>query len=223
MYLEDLVGNQAIVQQLQYIARTGQAPSCLVFVGPPGVGKTTAARALARTYFRELAQREGTEENLFGPQTFFEVGTEDIRIDPAEFVESRLIPFMRSMTMFGGKSRGWVLLDDVQKLSPQTQQSLLRPLERYGKSKTVIFAVNSVRNLVPALRSRCEEGFFEFQPIEPKDVARRLRDISAQEGIALPNQVGEIDRIAKASKGDVRVALGLLAREWRAYQASRVG
>lgn len=50
--LDDIVGQDHIVRRLKHYARTGTMPH-LLFAGPPGVGKTTAALCLARELFGE--------------------------------------------------------------------------------------------------------------------------------------------------------------------------
>jgi len=110
----------------------------------------------------------------------------------------------------------------VSKLSPESQQSLLRPLEKYAQGNVVIFTTNDDSKTLPALKSRCREGTLTFAPVPPEFLVRRLSEVSNAEGWKWPSvQVREaaIAKAAKESAGDVRAAIGILANEYRDVQA----
>jgi len=48
--LKEIVGQEEVVERLRGYVRSGNLPN-LLFAGPPGTGKTTAALALAREFF----------------------------------------------------------------------------------------------------------------------------------------------------------------------------
>ncbi|MDD1658002.1 MAG: AAA family ATPase, partial [Methanomicrobiales archaeon] len=60
--LEEMVGQKEIVDRLRSYVRSGSMPH-LLFTGPAGVGKTTAAVALAREFYGDSWQMNFRELN----------------------------------------------------------------------------------------------------------------------------------------------------------------
>src|SRR5256712_2505494 len=83
--LDDVVGQEEIVERLKAYAKEGNLPH-LLFAGPAGTGKTTCAIALARDMFGE-----NWRQNYYELNSSDERGIETVRTKVKEI--ARLAPF----------------------------------------------------------------------------------------------------------------------------------
>ncbi len=183
--LEEVVGQDEAVRELRsYVA--ARDPPNLLFVGPPGTGKTSTALAFARDLLGEWF----TED-------FLEVNASD----------DRSLTALRSKVLSFAKLRPWnglkvVFMDEADGLAPDAQDALRRPMEVYHGTTRWVFAANTA-DLSPALISRCRT--LTFRPVPPAAVALALRRVAAAEEIR--GAEGVIARIAEGCGGDVRRAM----------------
>jgi hypothetical protein len=141
--LAEMVGQHANVVQLQSFL---DAPfsTAFVFAGPTGVGKTTAALALAA----ELGAVE------FGGLEVVKSGTQD-----AEMVE-RILQGLRYTPMCGS---GWkvVVCDEADLMSPKAGQLWLSVLEDLPPRAVIIFTSNHPEKFPARFLDRCERLDFD--------------------------------------------------------------
>ena len=163
----------------------GTVPN-MIFYGPPGVGKTTVARLIAKTSGMSLHMLNGTS-----------AGTSDIK------------QVLSSVGTFGAHNGVLLYLDEIQYLNKKQQQSLLECLE----DGTVTLIASTTENpsfyIYSALVSRC--SVFEFKPLSPQDVAegirRAVRRIDETEKTGLEMTPEAVERLAVQCAGDMRRAL----------------
>src|SRR2546426_856590 len=105
--LEEVVGQEEIVERLKAYAKTGNLPH-LLFAGPAGTGKTTSAIALARDMFGE-----DWRQNYFELNSSDERGIETVRTKVKEI--ARLAPF-------GGTNFKIIFLDEADNLTVDALQ-----------------------------------------------------------------------------------------------------
>jgi len=169
---------------LRRMVSKGVIPS-MIFFGPPGCGKTTAASIIAARCGKTLHRLNATTASLG-----------DIR-DVAK----------DTGTMMG---IGGVLLylDEIQYFNKKQQQSLLEYLEDGRITLIASTTENPYYYIYDALLSRC--SVFEFRHVDAADIEERLRTVAAKE---YPGAVVEEDAfrmLAEAGGGDVRRALTML-------------
>lgn len=161
----------------------------MIFYGPPGVGKTTVARILAKQSGMLLHQLNGTS-----------AGTADIK------------SVLADVGTFGAHSGVLLYLDEIQYLNKKQQQSLLECME----DGTVTLIASTTENpyfyIYNALLSRAT--VFEFKPLTPEDVRRGLENalhkLEELDGVRIEAQPEALDALAAACGGDMRKALGNL-------------
>ena len=169
---------------LRKMLTRGVIPS-MIFFGPPGCGKTTAANVIAKASGKTLYKLNATTASL-----------SDIR-DVAKETDSIL-----------GIGGVLLYLDEIQYFNKKQQQSLLEYLEDGRITLIASTTENPYYYIYDALLSRC--SVFEFRHVSPADIAKRLDDVLARYYPDLRLDDGVINDIAHASGGDVRRALTML-------------
>ena len=169
---------------LRKMLTRGVIPS-MIFFGPPGCGKTTAANVIAKASGKTLYKLNATTASL-----------SDIR-DVAKETDSIL-----------GIGGVLLYLDEIQYFNKKQQQSLLEYLEDGRITLIASTTENPYYYIYDALLSRC--SVFEFKHVSPADIAKRLDDVLVRYYPDLRLDDGVIDDIAHASGGDVRRALTML-------------
>ncbi|MBE6710009.1 MAG: replication-associated recombination protein A [Ruminococcaceae bacterium] len=177
----DLFGPNGILRRM--VSR-GVIPS-MIFFGPPGCGKTTAANVIAKASGKTLHKLNATTASL-----------SDIR-DVARDTDGLL-----------GADGVLLYLDEIQYFNKKQQQSLLEYLEDGRITLIASTTENPYYYIYDALLSRC--SVFEFKHVSPADISLRLKNILAKHYPNLRLDDGVLDDIAHAAGGDVRRALTML-------------
>jgi len=185
------VNQKEIVERLKKFVEEKNMPH-LLFAGPPGTGKTTAAHCLAHDLFGENYRQHMLELNASD-----ERGIDVIRSKVKEFARTRVpgnIPFKI------------VLLDEADNMTADAQQALRRLMEMYTASTRFILIANYPSKIIEPIQSRC--AVFRFTPLKKEDVVARLRWIAGREKVKYVDEA--LDVIYEVSEGDMRKAINIL-------------
>jgi replication factor C small subunit len=189
--LDEIVNQKEVVERLKRFVKERNMPH-LLFAGPPGTGKTTAAHALAHDLFGENYRQFMLELNASD-----ERGINVIREKVKEFARSRLPPEIPFKI---------VLLDEADNMTSDAQQALRRLMELYSGVTRFILIANYPSKIIDPIQSRC--AFFRFQPLKKEDVVERLRYIAENEGVEYDDEA--LEAIYEISEGDMRKAINIL-------------
>ena len=184
---DDMVGQTHLCGKngiLRRIAAGGKLPS-MIFFGPPGCGKTTAAGILANASGMQMYRLNATTASL-----------SDIR-DVTKETEGLL-----------GQNGILLYLDEIQYFNKKQQQSLLEYLEDGRITLIASTTENPYYYIYDALLSRC--SVFEFHHVTAADILARLQQVAAERYPQLTFADGVLAKLADASGGDVRRGLTLL-------------
>ncbi|MBR9681329.1 MAG: replication factor C small subunit [Candidatus Altiarchaeota archaeon] len=187
--LKDMLNQEHIVSRLRAFVDSGSVPHML-FAGPPGVGKTTAALCMARELFGEHWKDNYMETNASD-----ERGIDVIRHKVKNFARTKPL---------GGTFK-LIFLDEADALTKDAQQALRRTMEVYSTICRFILSCNYPSKVIEPIQSRTV--VFRFRPFIPKDMEKILVKVAAGEGVK--HEEGALAAIAEIASGDARYSINL--------------
>lgn len=206
---EDVVGQQAITTALQNQILADKVGHAYLFTGTRGTGKTSCAKIFAKAVNCE--NRTGAEPcGACGCCRGLEDGSvlDVIEIDAASNNGVDDIRDLRDETAYRpSRCRYKVyIIDEVHMLSTAAFNALLKIMEEPPSHVIFILATTEIHKVPATILSRCQR--YDFGRIDPQDMAARLLQIAAAEGLVLTS--GAADLIARLADGALRDAVSLL-------------
>lgn len=181
--LDEVVGQKHVILALKRL--NADVPHML-FVGPPGTGKTSTAYALAH------------EKNL----PIIELNASDER--GINIIRDKV----KKLAFTSGKRI--LLLDEADSLTSDAQHALRRIMERTTGTSFILTA-NEEWKIIDPIKSRCV--IFRFRRLTDKEILQIIAKVLKNEGVIkelTPETKKAIIALVRYVDGDVRKALGLL-------------
>jgi replication factor C small subunit len=188
--LRDMVGQKHATERLEALAKSGSIPHML-FSGPAGVGKTTAAVCVAKELFGKDWQANFLETNASD-----ERGIDVVRV--------KIKNFARTLAVGGGFKI--IFLDECDALTRDAQNALRRTMEKNSATCRFILSCNYINKIIDPIQSRC--AVLRFLPLKEDEVEKYLERIVSGEGLKIEKEA--LEAIVKVSEGDLRAATNIL-------------
>src|SRR5216684_3363259 len=212
---QDLVGQSHVTETLANAIKSDRVAHAYIFSGARGVGKTTAARILAKALNcvkgptpKPCGECGSCKEIAAGNSL------DVIEIDAASNRGIDQIRELREMVRYApASSRSKVvILDEAHMLTGEASNALLKTLEEPPDRVIFVMATTEPENLVDTIRSRSQH--FHFRALTFAEITGRLEEIAQKENLKI--EPGAIAVIARMAEGSLRDALSLLEQA-RAY------
>lgn len=186
-----MIGQRLNSIVLQKMVDSDRVPSAMLFIGPSGTGKTTAARILAASL-----NPEKSDQDMFTIEVdaASNGGVSDIR---------SLLDSIRYET--GGAKRV-IILDEAHSLTREAFNVLLKPTEEPPEGTYFVLVTTHPEKIPPTIKTRMTE--FEFRSVPTSEILDLLVEISAKEEFSVSSEL--LSFLADTSNGSARMAITAL-------------
>ena len=173
--VQDCILPKNIKQTFQDFVDRGEIPN-LLLCGPPGIGKTTIAKALCNELGVDFYVINGSDEGRF-----------------LDTVRNQAKNFASTVSLQGNGKPKVIIIDEADNTTNDVQLLLRANIEAFHSNCRFIFTCNYKNKIIEPLQSRC--AVFDFSISGPHKVRvageffNRIRAILDEEGIQYDEKV----------------------------------
>jgi DNA polymerase III subunit gamma/tau len=213
LLFNELVAQEHVAGTLKNAIRLDRLAHAYLFTGPRGVGKTTAARILAKAINCTTPAEDRVDNaepcRVCDSCVSFEQGRNlnIIEIDAASNNKVDDVRDLRETVRIPpqGNRKKVYIVDEVHMLTNQAFNALLKTLEEPPPHVLFIFATTEPHKVLPTIQSRCQR--FDFRRIPVQEIIGRLQSICDSENVTTDD--GSLMLIARKGDGALRDALSV--------------
>ena len=205
----EIVGQQHVTRTLANAIESNRVAQAYIFSGVRGVGKTTAARILAKAL--NCAKGITAEpDNACDSCKEISAGTslDVLEIDAASNRGIDQIRELREMVRYAPAASRYkvVILDEAHQLTNEASNALLKTLEEPPEGVVFVLATTQPEELADTIKSRAQ--LFQFRSLTFQEIAGAIERIAKTENLKI--EAGAVAVIARAAEGSLRDGLSLL-------------
>ncbi len=205
--LENICGQEKIVNILHNAIITNKVSHAYLFSGPRGTGKTSTAKILAKIVNCENLENGVACEKCNSCLNILN-SSDVVEIDAASnngVDEIRELRDKINLVPTSSKYKVYII-DEVHMLTSQAFNALLKTLEEPPSHAIFILATTELNKIPMTILSRCQK--LQFYKISDSYIIQRLKYISSQENIDIDDDA--LYEIARLADGGMRDAINIL-------------
>jgi DNA polymerase-3 subunit gamma/tau len=205
----ELIGQEHVAQSLINALQSDRVAHAYLFTGARGVGKTSAARILAKALNCEKGPTPTPCDQCESCKAIAE--GQDIDVLEIDGASNNSVDEIRELRANVGfrPTRGRYkiyIIDEVHMLTPGAFNALLKTLEEPPPHVKFIFATTEVQKLPITILSRCQR--FDFANVGPAKIFEQLKLIVKREGHEADDEALKL--VARRAAGSMRDSQSLL-------------
>ncbi|MFO0800856.1 MAG: DNA polymerase III subunit gamma/tau [Gemmataceae bacterium] len=205
----ELIGQEHVAQALVNALQSGRVAHAYLFTGARGVGKTSAARILAKALNCETGTTPTPCDKC--ESCLAVAAGEDVDVLEIDGASNNKVEEVRDLRQNVGfrPTRGRYkiyIIDEVHMLSTSAFNALLKTLEEPPPHVKFIFATTEVQKIPVTILSRCQR--FDFAHVGPGRIFDQLKAIARREGHQADDDALRL--VARRAAGSMRDSQSLL-------------
>ncbi|QDU20616.1 DNA polymerase III subunit gamma/tau [Urbifossiella limnaea] len=205
----ELIGQEHVAQALVNALQSGRVAHAYLFTGARGVGKTSAARILAKALNCETGTTPTPCDKC--DSCLAVAAGEDVDVLEIDGASNNKVEEVRDLRQNVGfrPTRGRYkiyIIDEVHMLSTSAFNALLKTLEEPPPHVKFIFATTEVQKIPVTILSRCQR--FDFAYVGPGRIFDQLKAIVSREGHQADDDALKL--VARRAAGSMRDSQSLL-------------
>lgn len=220
--LESIKINEHIKIQIEKMIKCRDVPN-IILEGPPGVGKTSTIKCIARDIYRRYYNDMVLEMNASDDR--------GIKIqEPIEAFRKAFVHINEPDKLLIPQFK-MVILDEADNMTDKAKHIISGFIKNSVSDLRFAFTCNSKDNIIPSIQSGCH--ILNYPPLSDKIIEGRLREICIAEGIITKCTTGKnattknqltiiekgINAIAQIANGDLRFAINILQLTYNRFGA----